>query len=209
MKVWEVDPSGYSSAGAWPWDDGKLLATRTLFDADVAASGLTSTAYLFNGCTNLVEVEGFEALSGVTNMNQMFTSCPSLETIWAAGFEFSVTNGSLMFSGCTRLVGGKGYVPAQMDNQDELNLGEDGVLTDPSADERTWFRCFLYGDGELSMTAATEPATGRELLAAGRLCANARYNAVGYQPWHEQRASVATAEIDASMAAYDEVNLNY
>lgn len=147
VKVWEVDPSGYSSGGARRWDDDKLLATRALFDADVAASGLTSTAYLFNGCTNLVEVEGFEALSGVTNMNQMFTSCPSLETIWAAGFESSVTSGSLLFSGCTRLVGGKGYVPAQMDNQDELNLGVDGVLTDPSADERTWFRCFLYGTG--------------------------------------------------------------
>ncbi len=209
VKAWEVNPAGYSSAGARPWDDDKLLATRALFDADVAASGLTSTAYFLNGCGNLVEVEGFEALSGVTNMNQMFTSCPSLETIWVDGFESSVTSGSLMFSGCTRLVGGKGYVPAQMDNQDELNLGEDGVLTDPSADEREWFRCFLYGDGELSLTAAAEPEAGRQLLASGRLCANARYNAVGYQPWYEHRASVATAEIDASMTAYEEVNLNY
>lgn len=156
------------------------LSCALLFDDDVAASGLTSTAYFFNRCTNLVEVEGFEALSGVTSMNQMFTSCPSLEMIWAAGFESSVTSGSLMFSGCTGLVGGKGCVPAQLDNQDELNLGEDGVLTDPFTDERTWFRCFLYGDGELSLTAATEPETGRELLAACRLCANARYNAVGH-----------------------------
>lgn len=34
--------------------------------------------------------------------------------------------------------------------------------------------------GELVLTAAIEPETGRALLASGRLCANARYNSVGY-----------------------------
>lgn len=209
LKAWEVDPSGYASASARPWDGDKLAVTRAAFDSDLSRGGLASTAYFFHGCANLIEVEGFDALSGVTDMTQMFVSCESLETIWADGFASSVASGSLMFSGCTRLVGGRGYVPASMDNQDELFLGEDGVLTDPASDGRAWFRCFLYGGGELVLTASAAPEAGRDLLAAGRLCANARYNAVGYQPWYDQREGVERVTIDPSMAAYGEVNLNY
>ena len=116
-------------------------------------------------------------------MNQMFVSCPSLETIWADGFTSSATSGSLMFSGCSRLVGGQGYVPEQMDNHNELNYGVDGVLTDPEA--------------------------GRELVSSGLLCANARYNSVGYQPWYDHRHDVEAVEIAADMATYDHVNTNY
>lgn len=156
-----------------------------------------------------MEVEGFEELSGATSMNQMFVSCPSLETIWADGFASSATSGSLMFSGCSRLVGGQGYVPEQMDNHNELNYGADGVLTDPASDQREWFRCLLYADGELVLTAATEPEAGRELVSSGRLCANARYNSVGYQPWYDHRHDVEAVEIAADMATYDHVNTNY
>lgn len=156
-----------------------------------------------------MEVEGFEELSGATSMNQMFVSCPSLETIWADGFTSSATSGSLMFSGCNRLVGGLGYVPGQMDNHAELNYGVDGVLTDPADDRREWFRCFLYADGGLVLTAATEPKAGRELVSSGRLCANARYNSVGYQPWYDHRHDVEAVEIAADMSTYDHVNTNY
>ena len=209
LDAWEVDPAGYGSAGARPWDDVKLSVTRVVFDGDFSGGGLTNANYLFHGFENLVEVEGFEELSGATSMNQMFVSCPSLETIWADGFTSSVTSGSLMFSGCSRLVGGRGYVPGQMDNHAELNYGEDGVLTDPDDDRREWFRCFLYADGELVLTAATEPEAGRELVSSGRLCANARYNSVGYQPWYEHRHDVEAVEIVADMATYDHVNTNY
>lgn len=156
-----------------------------------------------------MEVEGFEELSGATSMNQMFVSCPSLETIRADGFTSSATSGSLMFSGCSRLVGGLGYMPGQMDNHAELNYGVDGVLTDPADDRREWFRCFLYADGGLVLTAATEPEAGRELVSSGRLCANARYNSVGYQPWYDHRHDVEAVEIAADMSTYDHVNTNY
>lgn len=209
LKAWEVDPAGYSSAGARPWDDDKLSVTRAVFDDDFSEGGLSSAAYFFHGFENLVEVEGFEELSDVTNMNQMFVSCASLETIWADVFMGSVTSGSLMFSGCRRLVGGEGYVPEQMDDHDELNFGESGVLTAPGYDNREWFRCFLYDDGELVLTAATEPEAGRGLVSSGHLCANARYNSVGYQPWYDHRHDVETVTIAADMAAYDHVNTNY
>lgn len=122
LRAWEVDPAGYASAGARPWDGDKLAVTRAVFDSDLSRSGLASTAYFFHGCANLVEAEGFDALSGVTDMTQMFVSCESLETIWADGFASSVASGSLMFSGCTRLVGGRGYVPASMAAYGEVNL---------------------------------------------------------------------------------------
>ena len=211
LDAWEVDPSGYSSAGARPWDDVKLSVTRAVFDGDFSEGGLAnaSASYLFHGFENLVEVEGFEELSGATSMNQMFVSCPSLETIWADGFTSSATSGSLMFSGCSRLVGGQGYVPGQMDDHAELNYGADGVLTDPADDRREWFCCFLYADGGLVLTAAAEPEAGRELVSSGRLCANARYNSVGYQPWYDHRHDVEAVEIAADMATYDHVNTNY
>ena len=209
LDAWEVDPAGYSSAGARPWDDVKLSVTRAVFDGDFSEGGLVSAAYFFHGCESLVEVEGFEELSDVIDMDQMFVSCASLETIWADVFMGSVTSGSLMFSGCSRLVGGEGYVPEQMDDHDELNFGESGVLTAPGYDNRTWFRCFLYDDGELVLTAATEPEAGRGLVSSGRLCANARYNSVGYQPWYDRRDDVSTVSIAADMSSYDHVTTNY
>ena len=209
LKAWEVDPDGYSSAGSRPWDDDKLSVTRAVFDSDFSDGGLASAAYLFHGFENLVEVEGFEELSGVTNMNQMFVSCASLETIWADAFMGNVASGSLMFSGCRRLVGGEGYVPEQTDDHNELNFGESGVLTAPGYDNREWFRCFLYDDGELVLTAASEPEAGRALFSSGHLCANARYNSVGYQPWYDHRHDVETVTIAADMATYDHVNTNY
>lgn len=86
LKAWEVDPAGYSSAGARPWDDDKLSVSRAVFDDDFSEGGLSSAAYFFHGFKNLVEVGGFEELSDVTNMNQMFVSCASLETICADVF---------------------------------------------------------------------------------------------------------------------------
>lgn len=211
LKAWEVDPAGYASAGARPWDDDKLSVTRAVIDEDMESSALASAAYLFHGCENLVEVEGFGHLVTPTNMNQMFVSCASLETIWADSFYGSVESGTLMFSGCRRLVGERGYVPEQSDDHLNLHFESTGVLTHPggSEDEREWFRCFLYADGELVLTAATAPETGRELVSSGRLCANARYNSVGYQPWYDHRNDVEAVKIAADMATYDHVNTNY
>lgn len=46
-------------------------------------------------------------------------------------------------------------------------------------------------------------------MSSGRLCANARYNSVGYQPWYDHRNDVEAVEIAADMATYGHVNTNY
>ena len=129
LDAWEVDPAGYGSASARPWDDVKLSVTRVVFDGDFSEGGLTNASYLFHGFENLVEVEGFEELSGATSMNQMFVSCGSLETIRADNFYAHVESGVLMFSGCRRLVGERGYVPEQTDDHLNLHFETTGVLT--------------------------------------------------------------------------------
>lgn len=211
LKAWEVDPAGYSSVGSRPWNDDKLSVTCAVIDEDMEESGLESAAYLFHGCENLVEVTGFGHLVTVTNMNQMFVSCGSLETIRADNFYAHIESGTLMFSGCRRLVGERGYVPEQTDDHLNLHFETTGVLThtDGSEDEREWFRCFLYDDGELVLTAAMEPEAGRGLVSSGRLCANARYNSVGYQPWYDHRHDVEKVTVTADMATYSHVNTNY
>ena len=156
-----------------------------------------------------MEVEDFEKLSGATSMNQMFVSCPLLETIWTDGSTSSATSGSLIFSGCSRLIGNQGYVPEQMDNHAELHYEGDDVLTDPANEQREWFRCFLYDDGKLVLTAATESEAERKLVSSGRLCVNAQYNSVGYRPWYDHRHDMEAVEIAADMATYDHVNTNY
>lgn len=207
VKVWDVDPAGYASAGARPWNNDKLSMTAVYIAPDFQGSGVRSTAYWFHGCVNLIEVRGFEALQGAEAMNQMFMSCASLETVYAATPPTSVKSGSLMFSGCTRLVGGLGYVPKQTDTHAKLTY--DGVLTDPAYDLRRWMFGFAYADGELVISRSEFPDEGREVLARGGHCVNARYNAVGATPWHVVRDKITRITIDGDMTHFTQVHTNY
>lgn len=85
------------------------------------------------------------------------------------------------------------------------------MLTHPDEleDEREWFHRFLHADGELVLMAAAEPEAGWEVLASGRLCANARYNSAGYQLWYDHRDDVETVTVAADMASYAHVNADY
>lgn len=56
------------------------------------------------------------------------------------------------------------------------------MLTDPAHDLRRLLRGFVYADGELVLCRSEFSDEGRKLLAWGRLCVNARYNAVGAAP---------------------------
>ena len=47
------------------------------------------------------------------------------------------------------------------------------------------------------------------MLASGRLCANARYNSVGYQPWYNHRDDVSRVLMATDMSTYGHVNTNY
>lgn len=210
LDAWEVDVAGYVSASARPWDDVKLDVTRVVFDSDFSQGGLEDASYFFNGFGSLVEVSGFEELQGVDSFDQAFSGCSSLETIYATEWAPSASpSGSLPFYGCGRLVGGGGFVPDSTAGVSHLALGEDGVLTDPDADARDWFHCYQYGDGELVLTASSSPEAGRALVASGRLCAQARYDSVGYQAWYDTRGDLDTVTIAADMATFDHVNMDY
>ena len=163
----------------------------------------------------MTEVSGFENLSGITSAAQMFTSCPSLETIYATSFSNSGLSGSLMFNGCSRLVGGTdGFVPSTTSGASVCKLGTGGVLTDPNADQRTWFWAHYYADGEGVLTASPTPDPMRELVASGRICAIGKYVGLGFTPWdgvtgptHRQHLTHVTFAAD--MATFSYLNLIY
>lgn len=96
-----------------------------------------------------------------------------------------------------------------MDGAEALGHGPEGALADPSADAREWFSCFLYADGELVLTAATEPEPGRELKSSGRMYAQARYRALGARPWDALEDNVVAVEIAEYMTGCACLNMDY
>lgn len=67
--------------------------------SNVDLSGLTSMAYMFNGCTNLKEIKfGNNKLSNITSLYHTFDGTEGLTTIDLSGFDTSnVTNMGSMF----------------------------------------------------------------------------------------------------------------
>lgn len=209
VEAWEVPAEGFSSSYSRSWDSAKLLVRRAVIDDSFASSGVTSCAYWFTGFTAMTEVAGLQNLVGVVDATQTFSSCKSLETIWATGFDASgIARSTSVLYGCSRLVGGSGFVPSNTTGASALALGDDGVLTDPANDTRRWYWCLLYDD-VLVLSASPEPEGDRVLVASGRLCAQARYAAVGATPWYAHRADVRRVEFAPDMATYDEMNLSY
>lgn len=90
-----------------------------------------------------------------------------------------------------------------------LKLGTGDVLTDPESDIRTWLDATLFADGELKIGFAKVDAAGREVLAAGKLCSNAKYNAIQTTPWASFGKSVKAVTIAADASRLANVNLNY
>lgn len=210
LDAWEVDAAGYASASARPWHGVRLDVTRAVFDADFSQGGLANASYFFNGFLNLVEVSGLEELSGIASFDQAFSGCDALETIYADGFVAAEgMSGSLAFYGCDRLVGGQGYVPGYSSGAERLCYGEQGVLTDPAADEREWVWCHLYADGELVATLDPEPEAGRALSMTGRMCATARYRAIDARAWDDADVDVLKATFAADLSSLDFVNLSF
>lgn len=215
VQVFEIDPAGYSSATARPWDTIKLLVKRVFIDSTITGLGLANCAYWFNTFAECAEIRGFENLFGIKSATQMFANCGKLETIWATSYANAITSGASMFYGCSRLVGGAdGFVPTSTSSASVCKLGAGGVLTDPDADSRTWFRAFYYADGEGVLTAATVPEAGRELVASGRICASAKYQGLGFTPWDDatrptHREHLVRAAFAEDMGSFAHLNLNY
>ena len=202
---------GYSSASARPWESVKLQVKRVVIDSSWANAGVTNVSYFFNAFEEMTEVVGFQYMSGITSAGQMFGSCPKLETIWATSFSNSGLSGSLMFNGCNRLVGGTdGFVPSSTSGASVCKIGTGGVLTDPNADNRTWFYAHFYDDGEGVLTATSTPEANRQLLASGRICAIGKYQGLGFTPWDaNNRRYLTSATFAADMATYSELNFPY
>ena len=136
---------GMSVAGSFdhpnyqPWYSQRESITSAEFDPSFAnCTTLTSTAYWFLECKNMVSISGIEYLKtdNVTDMWGMFGGCSGLTSLDLSGFNTAnvksmgsmfegcsgltkifagddwntalVTDGGSMFSGCTSLVGGAG-----------------------------------------------------------------------------------------------------
>lgn len=200
-QAFEVDPAGYAGFSARPWDAAKGSIERVVIDASCADAGIASTAYWFYGCSNLVEVEGFEHLAGVATMAQMFLSCSSLETIYSDGYSPVAGQAGLgMFAGCARLVGAQGYVPNSVEGVGALGFGEGGVLVDPDADAREWLWGHVYSDGTLEIGASEAADSARTLVGSGRVCAQARYTGLSGVAWHAFADDVTAVSVLSSAA---------
>ncbi|ERI04009.1 hypothetical protein [Atopobium sp. oral taxon 810] len=183
VNAYEVDPTGYASASARPWDGVRLDLTRVVIDSSFASVGVTNIDYWFNGMQSITEVVGFQYLQGATSAKQCFVSCTQLETIWATEFDAStITSSYLMFYSCNKLVGGTGTGCPYSGSATYCKLDDGGLLTNPAADQRTWIYGYLYSDGELVVQASASADSARSLLAGGRLCANAVYQSAGAMP---------------------------
>ena len=209
-QCWDVDTQGYASDSARPWHSVRSQVRKVVFDSDWSGAGMSNFAYWCTGMSALTEVYGFEELSGCVSVTQMFTSCNHLESVFATSFDnSSITSYTSVLYGCNRLVGGTGYVPTSTAGKSNLTLGSTGVLTDPGSDSRTWVWAHLYDTGALEITASSAPDTQRVVLATGRICANAHYQAVGATPWYDQRASLRTCEFKADLGSMTLASLDY
>lgn len=215
VNAWEIDPAGYSSASARPYDSIKLQVKKVVIHSSWPQVGMTNASYLFNSFQSMTEVSGFEYLSGITSAAQMFSSCSSLETIYATSFSNTGLSGSLMFNGCYKLVGGTdGFVPSNTSGASVCKIGTGGVLTDPNADSRTWFWAHFYDDGEAVLTANSSPDQARTLRASGRICAIGKYVGLGFTPWTgttgpTHRQYLTSVTFAADMATFSYLNLIY
>ena len=211
VQAWAVDPAGYASSTARPWDAAKTGVVSVRIDASVAEAGVKSCAYWFLGCSGLRAVYGFQHLSGITDATQMFSNCGKLRSIYATSFaNGSVTKSTGMFYGCTRLVGGAdGYVPASTSTASVCKVGAGGVLTDPAADKRLWLCGQFFGTGEVVVSVSGVSAAGRTELAMDSFCANAQYNAVQCTPWADFAKQVTSVTFDSSCSLVGELSMRY
>ena len=65
VRVFEIDPAGYSSASARSYDSIKLLVGKVYIDSTIAGLGIQNCNYWFNAFANCTEIRGFENLSGI------------------------------------------------------------------------------------------------------------------------------------------------
>lgn len=102
MSVGPFNGNSYAS-----WNELRRSITNVVFDVSFTdCTTLTSTAYWFLGCENLITITNFNNLKtgNVTDMTNMFSGCTSLTSLDLSTFDTSnVTNMNNMFNDCTHL----------------------------------------------------------------------------------------------------------
>ena len=103
-NCWEASNTGTSKPG---WLSYSLLATKAVVDFNARSFKPKSTAYWFYDCKNLTELENFDSwmnLSDVTTTAYMFSGCTKLQEIKVGNYSTTnLTDMSHMFDGCTAL----------------------------------------------------------------------------------------------------------
>lgn len=91
-----------------PWYNQRESITTAEFDTSFAnCTTLTSTAYWFSRCKNMVSISGLEYLKtdNVTDMGCMFMECSGLTSLNVSSFNTAnVTEMNGMFAGCSSLM---------------------------------------------------------------------------------------------------------
>ena len=85
---------------------GKTVKSVVFDESFANCTTLTSTAFWFNGCTNLTTITNIEYLKtdNVTDMSNMFCDCSGLTSLNVTNFKTdNVMNMALMFEGCSGL----------------------------------------------------------------------------------------------------------
>ncbi len=102
-----MNVGSFSSDVAREWHNQRESITTVIFDNSfVSYTSLTSTAFWFEGCSNLISIENISNLKtdNVTNMFGMFSGCSSLTEVDVSGFNTdNVTNMFGMFKDCSGL----------------------------------------------------------------------------------------------------------
>lgn len=102
-----MDVGPFSSDVAREWHNQRESITTVIFDNSfVNYTSLTSTAFWFEGCSNLISIESISNLKtdNVTNMFGMFSGCSSLKELDLTRFNTQkVKDMGSMFYGCSSL----------------------------------------------------------------------------------------------------------
>lgn len=110
--TWSIDSDGKLSVygkgdyfSEETWTPSWCEYNDEIIRAEVGIDGITSTANMFSGCSNMISVDLSKLdTSYVTDMSFMFNGCSSLKSVDISGFDISnVSNMGFMFDGCSGL----------------------------------------------------------------------------------------------------------